>query len=384
MASATLASFQSRLVARALWPSAGSPVVRVAGAEVSRPWQRYGDPQSAAERDSAGCRTPRGGGSAAVTLEEQAAVSPSLEEEEQPTLRPDRATRVPTAQQVTNAFTVDLEDWFQGLTSTNRQADEWHRHEARVEANTDRLLALLDEYGVRGTFFVLGLVAQQYPDMIRRIDAAGHEVGVHGYWHLMVRRLTPQRFGEELERALETLTPLVSRPIIGHRAPYFSIDGSSLWALDVLADKGFRYDSSFFPTRNMLYGYPDAPRFPHRAGTGGRLIEFPVSTARWAGINWPIAGGFYVRTLPYALVRLGIQQLNRQGQPAILYVHPWEMDTGQRYKRVTARERLTHYHGRRGLERKLRRLFTDHSFAPLGEMLHLAQAPDSQRNGQEG
>lgn len=273
-----------------------------------------------------------------------------------------------------NSFTIDLEDWFQGLTSTNARPQEWDRLEPRVEANTDRLLALMDEYQVHGTFFVLGLVAERYPDLIRRVAAAGHEIGVHGHEHLMVRRLTPERFGQELDRACDALGRLASaappgqeRPIAGHRAPYFSINGESLWALDVLRERGFRYDSSFFPTRNMLYGYPQAPRFPHRLANG--LVEFPVSTARWLGMNWPIAGGFYVRTLPYAVVRQGIRQLNRQGQPAILYVHPWELDTGQHYTQVTARERLTHYHGRGTLESKLRRLFTDFKMAPLGDLL---------------
>lgn len=287
-----------------------------------------------------------------------------------------------------NAFTVDLEDWFQGLTSTNPHPERWSTYEARLEGNTARLLALLDEQDVTATFFVLGHVAEQYPDLVRRIDVAGHEIAVHGYWHRMVNRLTPQRFAVELDRALEALSPLVSQPIIGHRAPYFSIDSRSLWALDILQNRGFRYDSSFFPTRNMLYGYPDAPRFPAPVGNGDSgsggsrgscLMEFPVSTARWLGVNWPIGGGFYVRALPYAVVRSGIRQLNRQGQPAIMYLHPWELDTEQDYKRVTLRERLTHYHGRRGLAKKLQQLFGDFAFAPLRDILDLERVGEPGR-----
>ncbi|MFC2037391.1 XrtA system polysaccharide deacetylase [Chloroflexota bacterium] len=276
--------------------------------------------------------------------------------------------------QIANAFTVDLEDWFQGLTSTNCQPEKWPTYEARLEGNADRLLALLDEHDVTATFFVLGHVADQYPDLIRRIDGAGHEIGVHGYWHNMVDRLTPERFAAELDQVVEALDPLVSQRIIGHRAPYFSINSHSLWALDILRNRGFRYDSSFFPTRNMLYGYPEAPRFPCRLGNGNNghcLVEFPVSTARWLGINWPIGGGFYVRTLPYPLVRAGIEQINRQGQPAIMYVHPWEIDTEQYYTKVTLRERVTHYHGRRGLTKKLKRLFKDLTFSPLRDVLDL-------------
>jgi polysaccharide deacetylase family protein (PEP-CTERM system associated) len=269
---------------------------------------------------------------------------------------------------IVNAFTVDLEDWFQGLTSTNSQPDKWDSFEARLKANADGLLALLDEFQVRATFFVLGHVAQCYPELIRHIDAAGHEIGVHGYWHRMIHRLKPEQFASELKRSLEQLTPLVKQPIIGHRAPYFSINEHSLWALEILAENGFHYDSSFFPTRNMLYGYPEAPRFPHRLEQND-LVEFPISTVRWAGINWPIGGGFYLRSFPYTIIQHGIRQLNNQGQPAIIYMHPWELDTGQRYSQVTPRERVTHYHGRRCLEKKLRRLLHDFHFAALRELL---------------
>ena len=197
-----------------------------------------------------------------------------------------------------NAFTVDLEDWFQGLTSTNRQPERWPSYEARLETTTARLLRLLDKHEVRATFFALGHVADLHPDLISRIDAAGHEIGVHGYWHNRIHGLTPEGFAAELDRAMAALEPLISQPILGHRAPYFSINRDSLWALRVLQDKGFRYDSSFFPTRNMLYGYPQAPRFPCRVASGEGLMEFPISTARWLGITWPIGGGFYVRACP--------------------------------------------------------------------------------------
>jgi polysaccharide deacetylase family protein (PEP-CTERM system associated) len=268
-----------------------------------------------------------------------------------------------------NAFTVDLEDWFQGLTSTNAQPEKWDSYESRLEVNAERLLALLAEYQVKATFFVLGHVARHHPDLVRRIDQAGHEIGVHGYWHVRVHRLTRESFAQELDRALEALTPLVKQPIVGHRAPYFSINGQSLWAIDVLQEKGFLYDSSFFPTRNMLYGYPGSPRLPHWLSRSNNLMEFPVSTARWAGVNWPIAGGFYVRSLPYVFIRRGVHQLNRRGDPAIIYVHPWELDTEQNYKKVTPRERITHYYGRRGLEAKLRRMFSDFKFTALREIL---------------
>ena len=268
-----------------------------------------------------------------------------------------------------NAFTVDLEDWYHGLTSTNRQPEIWKRMESRVLQNTERLLAMLAEFEVKVTFFVLVKVAETYPDLIQRIQAEGHEIGVHGYAHRMIHRLTPAQFAAELDQALEILRPLVQDPLLGHRAPYFSINGRALWALDVLRERGFRYDSSFFPTRNMLYGYPQSPRFPHVLDDEYRLIEFPVSTVRFLGITWPVAGGFYLRTLPYPVVRWAVRQLNHQGYPAILYMHPWELDIGQPMRASSLRERITHYHGRHGLEAKLRRLFQDFEFRPLRDLL---------------
>lgn len=269
-----------------------------------------------------------------------------------------------------NAFTVDVEDWYHGLTSTNRQPHLWPRLESRVVGNTERLLELLATYDVRATFFVLGKVAEQYPDLIRRVAAAGHEVGVHGYAHRNIHRVTADEFAAEIDRSLELLRPLTPDPIIGHRAPYFSIDASTLWALDILAERGFLYDSSVFPTCNMLYGYPDAPHRPYRVQTRTyTLVEFPASTIRLAGMTLPVAGGFYSRVTPGPLTRWAIRRLNAEASPAIVYVHPWELDTGQRYSGVTPRERITHYHGRASLKAKLHRLLRNFEFAPLKELL---------------
>ena len=253
-----------------------------------------------------------------------------------------------------NAFTVDLEEWFQGLTSTNRLVERWDSFESRVVPATRRLLDILRAHQVQVTFFVLGQVADRYPALIERICAEGHEIGVHGYYHRFVWRLAPEEFACELERSIAAITSITGERPLGHRAPYFSINATTPWAFDVLQAQGLRYDSSVFPTRNPLYGYPGAPRFPYRVKgpelVDHDLIEFPLSTVRLGGTNWPIAGGFYLRALPYALVRWSISRLNHQGQPAVMYVHPWELDLGQRYNRVTWRERLTHYHGRSGLE----------------------------------
>ncbi len=267
-----------------------------------------------------------------------------------------------------NAFTVDLEDWFQGLTSTNPQIDRWPNLESRVVGATKQLIAILRAHNVRATFFTLGYIADHHPSLVENIAEAGHEIAVHGYWHRFVSRMTRDEFAAELDKAVSAITKVVAEQPVGHRAPYFSIDAETPWAFEVLKSRGFRYDSSVFPTRNMLYGFPGAPRFPYRIETLD-LVEFPATTMRFAGRNWPIAGGFYNRALPYSFIAHGIRQVNELGQPAILYVHPWELDTEQRYGQVTIRERITHYHGRGSLAKKLDRLFTEFRFTPLRELL---------------
>jgi polysaccharide deacetylase family protein (PEP-CTERM system associated) len=185
----------------------------------------------------------------------------------------------------------------------------------------------------------------------------------------MVDRLTPDAFAEEIDRSLACLTPLVRGPLIGHRAPYFSINVRSLWALDLLAERGFRYDSSFFPARSTLYGYPKAPRFPHRLKGNQDMVEFPVSTVRLFGMNWPIAGGIYLRVLPYWFIKWSIHRLNRERQPAIMYLHPYDLDTEHSVPVATPREWFVRYCNRPGFLGKLGRLLRDFRFAPLCELL---------------
>lgn len=267
-----------------------------------------------------------------------------------------------------NAFTVDLEEWFQGLTSTNPQVDQWPTFESRVVPATQHLLRLLREGGVTATFFVLGAVADQHPALIEAIAAEGHEIGVHGYYHRFVYRMTPQAFDEELACSIEAVMRVTGEPPLGHRAPYFSVNAATPWAFERMAAQGLAYDSSVFPTRNMLYGFPGAPRLPYRV-PGHDLWELPASTVPVGGRHWPMAGGFYVRALPYALIRWALRRLQRAGEPAILYVHPWELDVDQRYRQVTPRERITHYWGRAGLAAKLERIFDEFSFTTMREVV---------------
>lgn len=268
---------------------------------------------------------------------------------------------------VTNVFSVDLEDWFQGLTSTNPQVARWPTFESRVVGATTRLLALLRTYRVQATFFVLGYVADQQPALIEQISREGHEIGVHGYYHRFVHHLTPAQFRQELDQSIAAVMRITGVQPKGHRAPYFSINAQTPWAFDCLQAAGLAYDSSVFPIRSLLYGFPGAPRFPYRMADHD-LVEFPVSTLRFGGATWPMAGGFYLRMLPYWATRWAIRRLNAQHQPAILYLHPWELDTEQRYAAVTPRERLTHYGGRRGVEAKLHCLFRDFRFTTMGAL----------------
>lgn len=265
---------------------------------------------------------------------------------------------------VPNAFTVDLEEWYQGLTSTNATPERWPALESRVEPATDQLLALLDDAGVHATFFVLGEVADRLPSLIARIAAAGHEIASHGYAHRFVDRLTPDQFAADLARAADAIERACGHRPHGHRAPYFSLNGRTPWAWPILADQGYLYDSSLFPARSLLYGAPHAPRHPFRL-PGVSLWEFPVAVARPFGLGWPVAGGFYTRVQPYPLIRHAIRRLNAAGHPAVLYVHPWELDLDQPPIAVTARERLTHFTGRRALAAKLNHLLADFMFVPL-------------------
>jgi len=272
-----------------------------------------------------------------------------------------------SADPVTNALTVDFEDWYQGLEIP---LERWGEFEDRLAGATRRLLALLAAARVRATFFVLGWAAERHPDLVREVAAAGHEIGTHGWSHTFVYRLTPARFREELTRSVELLESLAGRPVIGHRAPFFSITRESLWALDVLRECGLRYDSSIYPVLNYRYGIHDAPRWPYAVSNGDRpFTEFPITTWRLAGRNLPVAGGAYFRLYPYALTRTAFRAVNRAGQPAVFYLHPWELDPDHPRIRLPRRIAATHYARLAGTGPKLIRLLRDFRFAPMREVL---------------
>lgn len=278
---------------------------------------------------------------------------------------------------ISNALTIDVEDYFHvsAMASTIPYAD-WPRWPARVERNTRRLLDLLDRAGVRATCFVLGWVAERHPGLVRDIAARGHEVACHGYSHRLVYEQTPAEFREETLRARDILAEQAQRPVLGYRAASYSITRRSLWALDVLAECGFQYDSSIFPVRHDRYGIPGFERWPHELETpaGHRIVEVPLTTLRVAGMNIPIAGGGYFRLYPYRLTRAGLRALNRiDGEAFVFYLHPWEIDPGQpRVPGLPLRSRFRHYLNLGRTEHRLERLVDDFPLQPLADLLENA------------
>ena len=256
-----------------------------------------------------------------------------------------------------NALSVDVEDYYQvAAFESSISRDDWHRFEPRVERNTRRLLELFARHGVKATFFVLGWVAERWPELVRDIQAQGHELGTHGYDHRPVTAQTPEEFRSDIRKAKQTVEQIAGIEVIGYRAPTYSIVRKTLWALGVVLEEGYRYDSSIFPIFHDRYGIPDSHRFPWlvRNQDGASLYEFPISTVRVAGINLPFVGGGYLRHLPWEFIRWGMRRVNfTERQPAIVYIHPWEIDPEQPRQQTRLLTRLRHY---RNLDRTAERL----------------------------
>lgn len=275
---------------------------------------------------------------------------------------------------IRNALTVDVEDYFHvSAFSECIDQKDWDSYPLRVENNTRRLLDLFDQHSVKATFFVLGWVAERTPGLVREIAARGHEVACHGYSHQLVYNQSPRIFREETIRSKTLLEDIIQAPVIGYRAASYSITGRSLWALDIIADAGFEYDSSIFPVRHDRYGIPDASVYPHRLKTpnGSWLVEFPLSTARIFGFRLPVAGGGYFRLYPYRLTRTGLKRINgRENKPFIFYLHPWEIDHEQPRIRASWLSRFRHYNNLGKCESRLHKLMTDFSFTTVTRVLH--------------
>jgi len=274
---------------------------------------------------------------------------------------------------VPNALTVDVEDYFHvSALAPSIDRGSWGSRESRVVGNTHRLLDLFGQFGVRGTFFVLGWVAERHPRLVKDIAGAGHEVACHGFSHRLVYEQSPEEFREETLRSKRLLEDTMGAAVLGYRAASYSIVRRSLWALDILAEAGFAYDSSIFPVHHDRYGIPDAERNPHRMATpGGRwIVEWPLAVASVLGFRLPVAGGGYFRLLPYALSRWGLASINRRDRrPFIFYLHPWEIDPGQPRVRVGWLSRFRHYTNLDKCEARLRRLLGDFRFGTARDSL---------------
>ena len=243
-----------------------------------------------------------------------------------------------------NALTIDVEDYFQVSAFAPFIArSEWPTRECRVERNVERILGMLAAHQTKATFFTLGWIAERYPQLVREIVAQGHELASHGYGHERASDLTESAFFADIDRARKLLQDMTGVDIQGYRAPSFSIGTDNLWAFDSLARAGYRYSSSIYPIRHDHYGMPDAPRFAHQAHAD--VLEIPVTTLRWGGRNFPSSGGGYFRLLPYAVSRWMLRRVNQHdGQPAIFFFHPWEIDAEQpRVAGIDAKTRFRHY-----------------------------------------
>ena len=276
-----------------------------------------------------------------------------------------------------NALSVDVEDWFQvGAFETVISRDSWETQERRVEHNTDAVLALFDEAGVKATFFTLGWVAARHPALIHRIAEAGHEIASHGWDHKRVFTMSEAEFRDDLIRARAEIEDASGRKVTGYRAPSFSVDQRTPWAHPILAEHGYAYSSSVAPIRHDHYGWPESPRFAWHPVAGSDLIELPVTTFEFAGRRFAAGGGGFFRLLPYRLSNWAVRRVNAEEErPAIFYFHPWDMDVDQpRVADAPIRSKLRHYTNLSAMRPKLLKLLTAHQWGRTDEVAAAEQA----------
>lgn len=270
-----------------------------------------------------------------------------------------------------NALTVDVEDYYHVSAFDSALGfASWEDQESRVEANVSKMLGIMAQEEVQATFFVLGWVAEHFPRVVEAIHGAGHEIATHGHAHRLVYDQTPEEFRSDVQRSLDIIQGITGETVVGYRAPSFSIVEETLWAADILRGLGLRYDSSIFPARPLVhnrYGFPRSPKKPYRIRPG--FWEFPMSTFPFLGRDFPVAGGGWLRHYPYAVTRWGIQRINAEGRPAIVYVHPWELDPDQPRLSGSLWRQFLHYRNLGRTEPRLRALCRDFEFAPARVVL---------------
>jgi polysaccharide deacetylase family protein (PEP-CTERM system associated) len=280
----------------------------------------------------------------------------------------------PIGRPVVNALSIDVEEYYHATIFQEAVNGATSGLESRVEASTQRVLELLAVHRVKATFFVLGEVGSEHPGIVRAIARRGHEVACHGYHHDLVSGQSRETFRAGIRRAKAVLEDTAGQPVVGYRAPSFSIGPSERWAYAILAEEGFRYDSSVYPILHDRYGDTAAPRFPYEIWRSGHdsLVEFPIGTVRLFGVNLPVGGGGYFRLLPGRLFQVGIERVNRvERKPVMFYFHPWELDPGQPRPPMAWHRRFRHYVGQDRHEAKLGRLLGRTSFGTARDVLEL-------------
>lgn len=272
-----------------------------------------------------------------------------------------------------NAFTVDVEDYYhvEAFKNVIKKSD-WTSYESRVRRNTEVILRIMEESGTKGTFFILGDVATRYPELVKMITAQGHEIASHGMSHTLVYKQSKNIFREETRNSKALLEDLSQKEVIGYRAATYSITNNSLWALDILIEEGFKYDSSIFPMRHDRYGIPDAIQYPHiyKTNIGNAIAEFPISVWKQGKLKIPVAGGGYFRLFPYAVTRFGLGRINAQNKPFVFYTHPWEVDPAQpRITNISALTKFRHYVNIGKCRKRLLKLTKDFAFTTMQDVL---------------
>jgi len=282
-----------------------------------------------------------------------------------------------------NALTIDLEDYHQVTAFARNNGTAATNHVSRVERNAEKTLEMLARHNCKATFFTVGSVAEEFPSLIRRVADAGHELACHSYAHRQISLLTAEQFRDDTLRAKHAIEEAAGVPVRGYRAPSFSITSASSWAFGILTELGFDYDSSIFPINHFNFRMKCAPRDPFVINTAcGALVEFPMTTLQLAGARAPIAGGAYLRVLPYRYTRWGIRYLNdREGRAANVYLHPWELDPEQPRMKGTLSARMRHYFGLRGAATKFDRLLHDFDFQTLRDWSAQIQTAIGQNEG---
>ena len=273
--------------------------------------------------------------------------------------------------EVINILTIDIEDWYM-----DTDISTWDSYENRVVESTNKILKILDETNTKATFFVVGYVAEHFPELIKDIKDRGHEIGTHGYSHTSIKKQTPSEFEGDLLKSVRILEDITKDKIRGHRACEFSIDEKTSWAIDILKKNGLKYDSSVFPVKTHLYGVPDATLYPYHISASNITIdnpeddffELPLSIYKLPIVhkNIPIAGGFYLRFFPYLFIKHAMKKINKMGKSAIVYVHPWEFD--QKQPRIKELNWL-HYYNISSAEKKFKKLLKDFKFGSIQEWI---------------